>query len=170
MNKNELLNNIAKRVKVELTDEFDQNFERKAFFDQPWAPLSKNYEPTNGSMLNRTGALRQSIKSSCNNSQIVFYSRCPYAGIQNEGGIIRQNFIPTENMRRWAWAKYKESKENKYKRMALARQIQRTITIPARPFIGDHPKVHSIIEDIATNHIADSIEQQIKAIIKIDKI
>ena len=26
-------------LKVELDDEFDRNFERKAFFDRPWAPL-----------------------------------------------------------------------------------------------------------------------------------
>lgn len=55
---NSLLRKIMKDIRVELTEEFDLNFERKAFFDRKWTPLSPNYQPTTGSMLIRTGALR----------------------------------------------------------------------------------------------------------------
>ena len=63
MNNNDFLNNVMRDLKVELDDEFDRNFERKAFFDRPWAPLSPNYNPSEGSMLMRTGALRRSLHS-----------------------------------------------------------------------------------------------------------
>ncbi|MTU75414.1 hypothetical protein GMD74_20635, partial [Parabacteroides merdae] len=52
---NSLLRKIMKDIRVELTEEFDLNFERKAFFDRKWTPLSPNYQPTTGSMLIRTG-------------------------------------------------------------------------------------------------------------------
>ncbi len=53
---------FVKDVKTELADEFDRNFERKAFFNESWPgtgiPNSK------GSLMVRTGAMRRSIKSS----------------------------------------------------------------------------------------------------------
>ena len=60
---NSLLRKIMKDIRVELTEEFDLNFERKAFFDRKWTPLSPNYQPTTGSMLIRTGALRRGLRS-----------------------------------------------------------------------------------------------------------
>lgn len=141
-------------LKVELDDEFDLNFQRKAFFDRPWAPLSKNYQPTTGSMLLRTGALRRSLKSRISGTSIIYTSSLPYAGLQNYGGTVRQDFVPTPKMRRWAWANYRNLKESgntaeaeKYRRMALAKRIKRTFTVPARPFVGDHPAVREIVSE-----------------------
>lgn len=71
MSSNTFYNNVLKDIQVELADEFDKNFERKAFFDRPWAPLSKNYQPTTGSMLLRTGALRRSLKSRISGTAII---------------------------------------------------------------------------------------------------
>ena len=48
---NSLLRKIMKDIRVELTEEFDLNFERKAFFDRKWTPLSPNYQPTTGATL-----------------------------------------------------------------------------------------------------------------------
>ena len=33
---NDLMRNILSDLRVEVLDEFNQNFTRKAFFDQPW--------------------------------------------------------------------------------------------------------------------------------------
>ena len=33
---NKIIEKILRDIKVELTDEFDKNFERKAFFSKPW--------------------------------------------------------------------------------------------------------------------------------------
>ncbi len=38
MKPNEFIKNTLSDIKVELTEEFDRNFERKGFFGQPWKP------------------------------------------------------------------------------------------------------------------------------------
>lgn len=139
---NSLLRKIMKDIRVELTEEFDLNFERKAFFDRKWTPLSPNYQPTTGSMLIRTGALRRGLRSRIDGTRLIYSNSVPYAGIHNYGGRIKQDFVPSTQMRRWAWAQYHETKNEKFRQMALAKRIKRTIVIPARPFVGDHPRVH----------------------------
>lgn len=148
-------------VKVELTDEFDRNFERKAFFDRKWAPLSSNYHPTDGSMLNRTGALRRSLRSRINGTKLIFSSSLPYAGIHNYGGVIRQDFVPTPRMRKHAMAKYKKSHSENDLRMAVAKRVKRTIKIPARPFVGDHPRVHEIVGEVVHERIRRDVEESV---------
>ncbi len=156
---NDLTHKLMKDIKVELDDEFDRNFERKAFFDRPWAPLSPNYNPTTGSMLLRTGALRRSLHSKIDGTKLIYISSLKYAGIQNYGGTVRQDFAPTPKMRRWAWARFKESGEEKFRRMAVAKRIKRTITIPARPFVGDHPRVRELIGEVVNRRIRKEVEE-----------
>ena len=98
------LNNVMRDLKIELDDEFDRNFERKAFFDRPWGSLSPGYNPSEGSILMRTGALRRSLHSRIDGTLLVYESSLKYAGLQNYGGTIRQDFVPSDKMRRWAWA------------------------------------------------------------------
>lgn len=163
MDNDKFMQNVLKDIKVELDEEFDRNFERKAFFDRPWAPLSPNYKPKNGSMLDRTGALRRGLKSRISGpSSILYYNNVKYAGIQNEGGTIRQDFVPTPRMRKRAMAKYKKSKSKEDMKVAVAKRIKRTITIPARPFVGDHPRVWEIAADIAAEHTAKAINDEMR--------
>lgn len=91
---------FIKDVKTDLMDEFDRNFERKAFFDQNW-PREK-YPNHTGSLLMRTGGLRRSIKAEIQGNTIRFSSSLPYAGIHNNGGTI----VVTEKMKRYFWAMY----------------------------------------------------------------
>lgn len=156
-------------IKVELDDEFDQNFERKAFFDRPWAPISPVYKPTEGSMLMRTGALRHSLHSRIDGTRLIYESSLKYAGLQNYGGTIHQDFVPSDKMRRWAWAKARERREQgdnageeKFRRMALAKRIKRTLQVPARPFVGEHPKVW----EIAGNIVREEAEKTIREVIR----
>ena len=55
-----LVNNIVEDVAVDLTQAFDRNFERKAFFDRSWK--GTNHPNSRGSLLLRSGRLRKSIK------------------------------------------------------------------------------------------------------------
>lgn len=166
MDDNNFLNNVMRDLKTELDDEFDRNFERKAFFDRPWAPLSKNYDPSEGSMLVRTGALRRSLHSRIDGTLLIYESSLKYAALQNEGGTIRQDFVPSDKMRRWAWAKARERREQgdkpgeeKFRRMALAKRIKRTIAVPARPFIGGHPRVREIADSIVRENAEKTLEE-----------
>lgn len=163
---NNLIKKIMKDIEVELTDEFDRNFERKAFFDRKWPPLSPSYQPTNGSMLNRTGALRQGLRPHLNGPRLLYTNSEKYATIHNEGGIIHQDFVPSQKQRRRAWALYYKTKDEKYRRMALAKRIKRNIRIPARTFIGDHPRVRELIETVVSGHVSKSFLNDIKIMIK----
>ena len=149
----ELINKIAKDVRVELTDEFDRNFERKAFFGRPWAPVK--HDPGIGSVLMRTGMLRKSITSRTTGGKIAFSSSVKYARIHNEGGPVTSTSTVTPKMRRWAWAKYRETNDEKFRGLAMTRKkvIKRSFVMPCRRFIGPHPVVTKAIADIADQHI-----------------
>lgn len=154
---NSLLQKIMKDVRVELTEECDRNFERKAFFDRKWAPLSPNYRPKTGSMLNRTGALRRGLRSRINGTKLIYSNSVPYAGIHNFGGVIQQDFVPSPSMRKRAMSKYKKTRSKEDMRIAVAKRIKRTIKIPARPFVGDHPRVHELVAEVVNLRIRQDV-------------
>ena len=82
----DFLNHILTDTKVKLTEAFDRNFERKAFFDDKWAnTLIPNRR---GSLMMRTGTLRRSIRSNIEGTTVRWTSSVPYADIQNNGGEV----------------------------------------------------------------------------------
>lgn len=81
----DILSKILNDLRVELSDEFDKNFERKAFFNDKWEDRQREGK---GSLLLVTGKLRRSIKSEVVGNSVVFSSSEPYAVIHNEGGEI----------------------------------------------------------------------------------
>lgn len=170
MNVQSILNNIVKDVKVNLTDEFDRNFERKAFFDRPWAPT--NHPNERGSLLMRSGNLRNSITATEGEDFITWSSSMPYANIHNEGGEI----VVTAKMKRFFWAMHLKAKgaatggsdrdvrlgkeAMKWKAMALM-PIGKRIQVKQRQFIGEHPIIKSIVEE-AMNDSKDAVEMMFK--------
>ena len=142
-------------LKIELDDEFDRNFERKAFFDRPWGSLSPGYNPSEGSILMRTGALRRSLHSRIDGTLLVYESSLKYAGLQNYGGTIRQDFVPSDERREQG----DKPGEEKFRRMALAKRIKRTIAVPARPFIGEHPRVREIAAGVVRENTEKTLEE-----------
>ena len=96
----DFLNHILTDTKVKLTEAFDRNFERKAFFDDKWAnTLIPNRR---GSLMMRTGTLRRSIRSNIEGTTVRWTSSVPYADIQNNGGEVEV----TAKMKRYFWAMY----------------------------------------------------------------
>lgn len=91
---------ILQDVAVELTDEFDRNFERKAFFTKKWSKTK--FFNRRGSILMRSGNLRSSIQNRLGNNSISWTSSRPYASLQNEGGEI----TVTRKMQKYFWAMY----------------------------------------------------------------
>ena len=158
MNSTDLIKNIISDVRVDLTEEFDRNFERKAFFDKKW---SGTRLPNNrGSLLMRSGKLRRSLISKENQSAVSWSSSLPYATIQNNGGEIKV----TEKMKSFFWAMYykasgaagKGSSERskrlsteaqQWKNLALMK-VGTVMKIEQRQFIGDHPVVRQRIEEV----------------------
>lgn len=170
---------ILSDIRVELSDEFDQNFERKAFFSEVWARRESKLRDGNAPLMVDTGALRQSITSETTDTSIVFRSTLPYAGIHNEGGDI----VVTKRMIRFFWRKYYEAQggltrkkngqlskskrnivlSNKaefWKNMALMKAGQK-IRIPRRQFLGMHPQVEATLRSIIEDNLNEYFDSEL---------
>ena len=172
-----IIRNILNDVRVELSDEFDRNFERQGFFNEAWQRRSSPTRP-GGSILIDTGKLRQSISSRSTDSSITFFSDLPYASIHNDGGEIEV----TARMKRYFWHKYyaatgsfgrKKNGERRgdkrtvqlsteaefWKHLALMKE-GRSIRIPRRRFLGASPEVEQAVKDIIEENLADYFEHE----------
>ena len=174
MNKDvqKIIRNILNDIRIDLTDEFDRNFERQAFFSEAWQRRKSSTRP-GGSILVDSGRLRQSISSRTTENSITFFTNEPYAAIHNDGGEIRV----TAKMKRFFWHKYYEAtgsfgrKKNGERRndkrtiqlsteaefwkfMALMK-VGRTITIPRRRFLGTSPEVEQTVREIIEENITE---------------
>lgn len=180
MNLDQIFKNILTDVKVELHDEFDNNFERKAFFDKPW-PKEK-IANNKGSLMSRSGNLRRANKSQVIGNTITFSNSLPYASIHNNGGFI----VVTDKMIRFFWAMFykssgaigkrkdgsaSQSKRNlnltaeaaKWKALALMKAGTK-IKIEQRQWVGFHPALQGHIEPIINENLKqvnDLIHQQL---------
>lgn len=151
---NKLITQCLGMMKVELTDEFKENFDRQAFFTEKWQ--RRRYDPDPGrAILTKSGDLRKSILSVVEGRRLIFTSSMPYSKIHNEGGAI----IVTQRMKGYFWIKYREEKEHLkgkamteagafYRAMALKRRGS-AIQIPRRMFIGKSPEVEKIVREVA---------------------
>lgn len=171
---------IMTDLKVELLDEFDMNFERRAFFDRPWP--ERSYPGGRGSLLQVTGRGRRSIRGVIRQNGVEFVSDSPYMGLHNQGGKIKI----TPRMRKFFWAMYyqnagsitysiKKRQANKTKRnralsakaefwrnMALSKK--KTITIPQRKVIGDHPRVRQVARQVIHQNLQSAFRELAKAL------
>ena len=169
-------------IKVKLGEEFDRNFERKAFFDEKWPATKLTYH--RGSLMMRTGRLRKSLLSpKVTSNGIVWSSSLPYADIHNSGGEIRV----TPQMRKFFWAKYYQTssattkKKNgeasssarnrklsieaeQWKALAL-KPIGSIIKIEKRQFIGSHPQVDKHIKEVI-NHNFGELKKEMDTLMK----
>jgi len=185
MTSEQFLENVLNDLRVELTDEFDKNFERNAFFDQAWPETKRNV--TRGSVMQRTGGLRGSIRSDVEAGGLHFSSSMPYADIHNTGGIL----TITANMKKFFWAMYykasgavsskkdgtaSKSKRNitlteeaaYWKSLALMK-VGDKITIPKRQYIGHHPQVDDLIQQVSDDNVQEFANDIAAALQKIHK-
>lgn len=130
--------NILTDMRAELSEEFDRNFERKAFFSRKWKPRKLNLH---GSLLVVTGALRRSIKSEVKDNGVAFTSNVPYASAHNEG--LSGSLPIKAHTRRRGGKIYK------------VRAHQRRIKLPKRQFIGDGPQTQKIIRNVIEDNLND---------------
>lgn len=151
---NYLTKKILNDIRVELSDEFDRNFQRKAFFDQPWPQRRRNRM---GSLLMVTGKLRRSIRNRVTSDSVTWETSEKYAAIHNYGGTV----TVTAKMKKFFWYKYKATKEEDWKYMALMK-VGTKITIPQRQFLGGHPKVREATERIITRNLEKAAQELAK--------
>ena len=173
------IDHTLRDVRVELLEEFKNNFEREAFFNERWA-RRKHHDDRSRGLLVRTGTLRRSLRAEVTDRRSVrFFTDVPYARIHNEGGTI----TVTRRMKNYFWVQYmtivgskdgtfspqlqrkkdgtlRNNKRNRelsdeaafYKAMAL-KSVGSKIVIPRRQFIGRHAEVERILKEIAENNL-----------------
>ncbi|WCF98645.1 neck protein [Porphyromonas phage phage010a_HG1691old] len=138
----EIIEDAAHIVAETATSHFKQTFTEKAFDGNPWAP-SRMPKHT-GSLLIDKGALVNSIRPAYVSRERVVISagndQVPYAQIHNEGGMMEI----TPKMRRFFWAKFHDTKDEKWRSLALSRK---PITVPKRQFMGDSQSLNDEIHE-----------------------
>ena len=169
-----ILKRILDDIRVEMTDEFDQNFERQSFFSEAWQ-RRKSPIRQGGHILVDTGRLRRSIQSRTTENSITFFTNEPYAAIHNEGGEI----VVTKKMKGYFWYKYYEtvgsfnrkkdgsrsnnkrtvqlSEEAEFWRFMALKKAGTTIKIPRRRFLGTSPEVEKAVREIIEENITEYI-------------
>ena len=187
--KKEVIDRSLEDIKVEFDEEFDRNFERKAFFDEKEWPERK-FDDGVGSLMQRTGGLRGSIRSRKRRDELVYSSSKPYAQIHNEGGEIKV----TRKMKKYFLARYlkeakysKSEKQEKKRPKATDKQLQgwlareeenkklsdkaefwrrmalkklgSVIRMPERRFIGTGRTTDRIIREITEQNFEEYLKQ-----------
>ncbi len=142
-----LKKNIICDMRVELSEEFDRNFTRKAFFTNKWKKR-KNPKAL-GSLLVVTGSLRRSIQAQETANGVRFTSNVSYATLHNEGGrgsvTVRQH-----------------NRTSRKGKPYPVRQHSRAVNVPQRQFVGNGEHTQRLIQKV----IDDNIEQYNQELIK----
>lgn len=147
---NDLIQNILSDMKVELTEMFDRNFERKGFFDSKWKPR-KNTR-AKGSLLHVTGKMRRSIRAMIRGHGVHYTSPLQYTELHNKGGKFSQTV---------------RAHTRKYRRTGKTYKVRshaRAMMMPQRQFIGDHREVQKAIREIINENISNFFNQLAKEI------
>ena len=169
-----ILRRILNDIRVDMTAEFDENFERESFFSEAWARRKGPVRP-DGHILVDTTRLRRSIQSRTTENSITFFTNEPYAAIHNEGGEI----VVTEKMKRYFWRKYYDavgafdrkkdgsrrndkrtvqlSEEAEFWKFMALKKAGTTIKIPRRRFLGTSPEVEKAVREIIEENITEYI-------------
>jgi len=150
-NFNSVINNISQRIErnkkaaIILAANEAVNFSVNRFDEQnwidthtePWASRKHGAERDKGrALLIDSGHLRNSIRiiTITGNKITIGTSGIEYAKIHNTGGITHPRV--TQKMRKYAWAKYKTTKNPKWKGIALTKKETLDVKIPKRQFMG----------------------------------
>lgn len=127
------LEDAAEIVGTEAVNEVHTHFEEQGVDGQPWKPRVPGTPRNSRKLLSDTNTLEDSIRYEVQmgGKQVAVgldENLVPYAEIQQEGGTIEV----TDKMKRFFWAKYLETGDVFYKRLALAKG---PFKVPARPYL-----------------------------------
>lgn len=115
--------------------------------------LGKNLDPT---LQRSAGGLASSIQVRPTDQRTIEVSANKvYAAIHQYGGTVSPKIPITPKMRKYFWAQYFETRDEKYKAMALTRKSVMTprITIPARPFLVLQQEDFLDIQEVIQNYL-----------------
>lgn len=125
---------VPQKAAITMVNFFKRNFNVGGFVDVPFQRWKKSTYPGARATMVRSGNTRREIKKiQISESRVVvgIANHNHYAKIHNEGGKIPI----TPKMRRFFWAKFKETGKDYWKWLALTKKS--FIEIPQRKIIGD---------------------------------
>jgi phage gpG-like protein len=147
---------------AEMLDAVDQNFRSESFFGTPWAPRVVKKGNEGRALLVQTGRLKRSFRLKHSGLSVTLFTDVPYAEIHNEGGVLTGT-ANVEAYERHIYGTFTPPKkkdgsdDKRFKKKDRAstgtvqvKAHQRTMntTIPARPYMGEHPQMDRRIETL----------------------
>jgi phage gpG-like protein len=140
-------------------ENIDDNFRSQSFDGEKWpdraAPPARGRTTKAGgrdkrfkqdagdgrAILTMSGRLRRSFRMEASGLVITIHTDVPYAEVHNEGGTVNQTVSITPKMRKFFWAMFSETKDEKWKFMALTKNatLERHFVMPKRQFVGENP-------------------------------
>ena len=153
------LQSLPERIKKEAahivaetaTEYFKDSFRRKAFDGRPWP---QGRPKRKGSLLVASGALMNSIRPSHVSEDRVVISagneKVQYAQVHNEGFVgnvnVRAHQRTIKNQTKTKGKVGKAKIKVQGTRVVQVRAHQRTMRVPARPFMGDSKELNILIK------------------------
>ena len=146
---------------------FQDNFRQGGFQDNGTQAWQRKKRPDKyGPLMSSRQNLYGSIYYRPEDYKVTVGTEVPYAAIHNEGGDI----VVTARMKRFFWAKYRETNGGSWKRNAknteaefwktlALKKVGSVIHIPQRKFIGESQEL--------TDKINTTIEDEINKILKL---
>ena len=149
-------------VGVKVTNSILNNFRKGSFYGQPWEqPLRSKIGfdgPNHGPLTSGSNHLMLSSDYMPLPGRVIIQNRLVYAPVHNYGAEI----TVTQKMKGYFWSRYinaggynhgNMSKEAEFWRNMAIKKVGSTIKIPQRQFMGDHPKVDKLVEDIIIKNL-----------------
>lgn len=128
---------------------FLNSFKKQGFTDATLRRWQQRKSDTGRPILTGSQArLKKSIRirKIAKNYAIVGTRGIKYASIHNTGGETHPRV--TEKMRSFAWYKYKETGDPKWKAIALTEKTSLTVPIPKREYIGESKVLNKATEKV----------------------
>lgn len=146
---------IPQKLAITMVNFFKRNFQAGGFVDTPFKKWKKSTYPGARRTMVRSGNTRRQIKKiQATQSRIVvgIANHNHYAKIHNEGGKIPI----TPKMRRFFWAKYKETGREYWKNLAITKKTH--LDIPKRQFIGHSKALEKTIDRMLIKELKNALQ------------
>lgn len=99
-----------------------------------------------------TGRLRRGIRIAQATQELVIVANdVPYARAHNEGAATTLKRTP--RMRKFFWAMFYKTKDERWKWMALSKKTTLTIKVPKRQFMGNSARLERDILEACKRHL-----------------
>lgn len=157
----ELIRDLLIVAEKEGLDFIHRNFEKEGFMDSSFTAWPQRKQPIDYKLLRVTNTLFNSISadSDVSTATVTFSSDEPYAKLHNEGGFVK--ISRTAKMRKFFWAMYKQTKEEKWKYMAMSKKPNLVFRVPKRQFMGESANFNERFNRKVVRIIQNKFKQEI---------